>query len=208
MWPSNSALQSAKLCPYMASNHKVQRGVFDLFPQLITERLVLRKLRASDTDALFKLFSNPQVTRYYDLETFHSPEQAKQLLESFQQRYVRQIGLRWAIALGDHPKELIGTCGYNIWIQAANRAVLGYDLSPTFWHRGIMGEALAAVLDFGFEKMQLNRVEALSFPDNSASQRLLEKLGFHREGLLREYERTQGHYQDMTIYALLARDRL
>jgi ribosomal-protein-alanine N-acetyltransferase len=131
---------------------------------------MLRKLRASDIDALFKLFSNPQVTRYYDLETFHSPEQARQLLESFHQRYVRQIGLRWAIALSDNPQELIGTCGYNIWIQAADRAVLGYDLSPAFWRRGIMSEALAAVLAFGFDQMQLNRVEALSFPDNSAGK--------------------------------------
>ncbi len=181
----------------------MQRGVFDLFPRLETARLLLRKMRAKDADALFALFSDPRVTRYYDLATFHSSTEAKQLLESFQHR----IGLRWAIAYKEAPDELIGTCGYNIWIQPAQRAVLGYDLLPAHWRQGIMREALKAVLEFGFTSMQLHRVEALTFPENDASSRLLDHLGFRAEGVLRDYQYLHDRYQSMAIYALLAQDR-
>jgi [ribosomal protein S5]-alanine N-acetyltransferase len=186
----------------------MQHGVFDLFPRLETPRLVLRKMRAKDTDALFALFSNPEVTRHYDLTPFRSPGEAENLLEHFLQRYARRIGLRWAIAYKETPDQLIGTCGYNIWIQAAQRAVLGYDLMPAHWRQGIMSEALNAILDLGFSSMQLHRVEALTFPENTASRRLLEGLNFRAEGILRDYQYLHGRYQSMAIYALLASDRL
>lgn len=185
----------------------MQHGVFDLFPRLQTPRLLLRKMRAKDTDALFALFSNPQVTRHYDLQTFQSPDEAKELLENFQQRYARRIGLRWAIAYKEKPDELIGTCGYNIWIPAAQRAVLGYDLLPAHWRQGIMSEALQAILELGFKRMQLHRVEALTFPENTASRHLLAHLDFREEGVLRDYQYLHGRYQSMAIYALLAHER-
>ncbi|MGY8827169.1 MAG: GNAT family N-acetyltransferase [Candidatus Latescibacterota bacterium] len=185
----------------------MKHGVFDLFPRIETPRLLLRKMRAKDVDALYALFSDPQVSRYYDLATFQSRDEAKQLIESFLQRYARRIGLRWAIAHKDTPDQLIGTCGYNIWFQEAHRAVLGYDLLPAHWRQGIMGEALSAVLDLGFSSMQLHRVEALTFPENIASRRLLDRLGFGEEGVLRDYQYLHGRYQSMAIYALLAQER-
>ena len=97
---------------------------------------------------------------------------------------------------------MIGTCGYNIWVRPAHRSLLGYDLNRSHWGQGLMGEALTAILDFGFGAMQLNRVEALTFPQNTASKRLLTKLGFKKEGLLREYEYPKGSPQDMAIYSL------
>lgn len=185
----------------------MQHGVFDLFPQLETKRLLLRKMRAKDTDALFALFSSPEVTRHYDLTPLQSPDEAKNLLEHFLQRYARRIGLRWAITYKETPDQLIGTCGYNIWIQAAQRAVLGYDLMPTHWRQGIMSEALNAILNLGFSRMQLHRVEALTFPENTASRRLLEHLSFRAEGVLRDYQYLHGKHQSMAIYALLASER-
>lgn len=177
-------------------------SIFATFPNLQTSRLILRRLRSEDADAVFDLFANDEVTRYYDLDRFTSIAQAQDLIARFQERFDRQIGIRWGLALADSPNVLIGTCGYNIWVRPAHRSLLGYDLNRSHWGQGLMGEALTAILDFGFGAMQLNRVEALTFPQNTASKRLLTKLGFKKEGLLREYEYPKGSPQDMAIYSL------
>ena len=182
-------------------------GIFANFPVLNTPRLVLRQIRPEDAPAVFRLFSDAEVTRYYDLDTFTTPAQADELVERFQQRFDHQVGIRWGLALNEMPKKLVGTCGYNIWVEPARRGLMGYDLARAHWRCGLMSEALAAILEFGFAHMNLNRVEALTFPQNTASIRLLAKLGFRAEGLLHEYEYIKGVPQDMSLYALLCRER-
>ena len=181
--------------------------IYSRFPQLQTGDLLLRELRPEDAGHIFRVFSDPEVTRHYDLDTFLEPSQAEDLVERFRQRYRRQVGLRWAIAPREDADVVLGTCGFNIWIPSSRRALLGYDLGRRYWRRGIMTDALGAVLRFGFETMQLNRVEALVFLDNAASHGLLEKLGFRREGVLREYEHLKGRFIDMAMYSLLRSDR-
>ena len=181
--------------------------IFAAFPTLRTPRLTLRQIRTEDAVAVFGLFGDAEVTRYYDLDTFTEPLQAEELIERFQRRFDHRIGLRWGLALNETPDNLIGTCGYNLWVQPARRGLVGYDLARDHWRRGLMAEALAAVLTFGLTAMGLNRVEALTFPQNTASKSLLDKLGFQAEGLLREYEFIKGAPQDMAIYSLLAGER-
>ena len=181
--------------------------IFTAFPTLQTRRLLLRQIGPGDAAAVFHLFADAEVTRYYDLDTFTEQSQAAELIEHFQRRFDHQVGMRWGLALAETPTELIGTCGYNIWVQSARRGLLGYDLTREHWRRGLMSEALTAILEFGFERMLLNRVEALTFPQNVASKHLLGKLGFKKEGLLRAYEYIKGVPQDMNIYALLAGER-
>lgn len=176
---------------------------FATFPVLETPRLRLRQLEPADAPALFGLFSDPAVTRYYDLDTFTDPAEADELLERFRRRYVAGIGIRWALEYKDAPGQAIGTCGYNLWLRDSRRGLLGYDLGAAHWLRGLMTEALEAVLHFGFGTLDLNRAEALVFDGNTASRRLLEKLGFACEGLLREYQFVGGEPVDMALYARL-----
>ena len=180
-----------------------EAAVFDSFPTLATARLVLRQIRSADADAVYRLFADPAVTRYYDLATFDDPAQARELVARFHQRFERRIGLRWGLALKTEPVALVGTCGYNIWVRPARRGLLSYDLVRAHWGRDLMTEALTAVLDYGFHAMDLNRVEALTFPANAASRRLLARLGFAEEGLLREYECCADGPHDMAVYGLL-----
>ena len=177
--------------------------IYAQFPRLETPHLLLRDLQPQDAPAIFRIFSDPQVTRYYDLDTFTSLEQARELIDRFRQRFTNRIGLRWAIAHRAEPDSLLGTCGFNAWFQSSHRAIIGYDLIRWHWRRGITSEAPTAILHFGFDQMALNRVEALIFGENVPSQHLLEKLRFQREGLLREYEHLQGRFVDMAIYSLL-----
>lgn len=180
--------------------------LYTRFPHLETERLVLRPLRPADAPDIFRLFADDQVTRYYDLDTFTRISQARELIDRFAQRYQNRIGIRWAIAPRACPDDLLGTCGYNMWLQTSHRAILGYDLASAHWRQGIMSQALRAVIRFGFEEMALNRIEALVFQENAASRGLLEKLDFQPEGVLREYEYLKGRFTDMAIYSLLRRD--
>ena len=177
--------------------------VFSRFPQLQTGRLMLRDLSPDDAPHIFRIFSDEEVTRYYDLDTFSDASQAEELVDRFKRRFDNGIGLRWAIVECERPEVVVGTCGYNIWIQPSARAVIGYDLARPYWRRGIMTEALEAVIEFGFERMGLNRIEAVVFVENVASHRLLEKLRFEREGVLRDYEFLKGRFVDMVMYSLL-----
>lgn len=180
-------------------------AIFAEFPVLETARLTLRQVRPSDAPALFAIFSDPEVTRYYDQPSFTELAQAEGLTTRMQQRFAEKRTVRWAIT---RPTDdvLLGTCGYAEWKRHFHCAAVGYELARAEWGQGIMTETLTAVLTFGFTRMQLNRVEAYVMTDNAASMRLLQKLGFQQEGLLRQYGYWQNAYHDLHLFALLKRD--
>jgi ribosomal-protein-alanine N-acetyltransferase len=112
---------------------------------------------------------------------------------------------RWGMVL-KVDGSLIGTCGYFRWNQQHQRAEIGYDLCPDVWGQGLMPEALQALIRYGFAEMNLNRIEAMTHIENLRSQHVLTKLGFQREGLLREYYCQEGIYNDQVQYSLLKRE--
>ncbi len=175
------------------------------FPQLETENLFLREIKLSDAEAVFQFFSDDEVLKYHDVEAFVSVEQAQMLINSLHERFKNKWGIRWGIAKKDD-NMIIGTCGYGGWVKNSLRAGIGYELAKPYWHQGIMTEALSAMLKFGFEKMELNRIEATVMLDNIASMKLLEKLGFIDEGILREYGYWKGEFHDLKMFSLLKRD--
>ncbi len=180
------------------------------FPVLETERLVLRELRESDADAVFQIFGDDAVTRYYDLATFTDVAQARQLLARMNARNASGDALRWGIALRENDA-LIGTGGFNSFVRGWFRAGIGYDLAQAYWNKGYMTEALSAMVRYGFEKLEsagmpLNRIEALVAPGNDASVRVLTKIGFRREGILREYGFWKNRYWDLEMFALLKQE--
>lgn len=176
--------------------------------KLETERLLLRNLILDDADFLFTEWSDPDVTHFM---TDQDPLQKREQAED----YLRQIEIpeknpyvRW---WGIEPKAdecLIGTCGFFRWDQNHHRAELGYDLHPNAWGKGFMPEALQAVIRFGFTEMNLNRIEAMVHVQNTRSQRVLSKLGFKEEGVLRGYFCRNGIYNDQIQYSLLKREWL
>ncbi len=166
---------------------------------LTTERLVLRPLQKDDLETFLAIFSNPEVTRYYEVETMTEPAQAEKLLDQF-----IAIGRLGIVPKGS--EKIIGSCGIFSINQEHYSASLGYDLAHEYWGRGIMTEALIALLGYGFLSMGLNRINALTYPDNAASIRVLTKLGFRTEGVMREFGFWKGCFRDMSLHALLRRD--
>lgn len=183
------------------------------FPQLETERLILREIRHSDRYALLRLFADPLVTRYNDVETLESLDEAQGIIDWLAERFTTRRGIRWGITLksertNGNGAHLIGTCGFNNWSDRSHYASIGYDLMSAYWGQGITPEAVGAMLDFGFNTLGLNRIEADVVPGNTASERVLEKLNFRFEGVLRQRGYWKGDYHDLKFYALLHEEYL
>ncbi|MCG7407330.1 GNAT family N-acetyltransferase [Paenibacillus sp. ACRRX] len=172
------------------------------FPELHTDRLLLRQLRADDAEDLFSYFSLDQVTEFYDLDSFTNCEQARELILSWVSRYERQEGIRWGITLKSENR-VIGTCGFHNWFKEHFKAEVGYELHPDYWRQGIMSEAVNAIVGYGFEQLELNRIEAFIDPANEASRRLLTKIGMQEEGLLRACFFEKGKFVDASLFAIL-----
>lgn len=182
-------------------------AVFQAFPQLKTRNLVLRRIRPTDAESVFDILADKEVARFYDEEPFSDVSQAVELIEYWATAFERRQVIRWGIARKDD-NSIIGSCGYYGLHRRHMRGSLGYELAQPYWRQGIMTEALSAVIEFGFEGVGLNRIEATVMVGNQASVRLLEKLGFRNEGVLREYERWPGKgYVDLFMFSFLRRER-
>ena len=178
----------------------------DDFPPLETERLVLRGLVLDDTDFVFRHFSDSEVTRFLlDEDPLTLRSQAEELIGTYLEPNGQTFN-RWGIAQ-KADGALIGTCGFHKWDKRHRKAEIGYDLAPEFWGRGLMAEALREIIRHGFDRMQLNRIDALVYTENTRSARLLDKLSFQQEGLLRDYFFARGRYFDHAIYSVLKKNK-
>lgn len=182
-------------------------GVFNFrdFPVLETERLILCEIIQTDASAVLKIRGDYEVTRYNIGQAYTSVTQALDLIKGMTRRFNEGNELRWGITLRDE-NEVIGMVGFNYWHHWDHRASVGYDLARAHWGKGFMPEALRAVLCFGFERMELNRIEADVSAVNAASIRVLEKVGFRQEGVMREQYFEEGVYYDLLMYSILKRE--
>lgn len=176
---------------------------FQSFPQLESDRLILRRLQESDANALFGFLGDEEVTRFYDDATFTQLAQASEQIAAWENGFLHRRCIRWGISRKEDGV-LIGTCGYYGIHPWHLRASIGYELGRHYWRQGLMTEALQAIIKTGFAEMSLNRIDALVMPENVPSIRLLEKIGFKNEGLLREYENWGDKgFTDLYILSLL-----
>ncbi|GAB4527036.1 MAG: GNAT family N-acetyltransferase [Anaerolineae bacterium] len=180
---------------------------FDHFPVLETPRLRLRQILPADAAAVQMMFSHPEVMRYKMMPVFEDEDTARRWIARMQGVFDQRTRLRWGITWAGKDV-VIGSIGLRDWDREVCSAETGYDLGFDHWNQGVMTEALRAVAAFGFNAMQLNRIEANAVVDNIASRRTLEKVGFQQEGIRRESDRRahDGQFFDMAVYGLLARE--
>jgi ribosomal-protein-alanine N-acetyltransferase len=170
-----------------------------------TPRLILRGLDDSDVEFIYKQFSDEFVCKYlYDAEPFSNLSEAKQLIDQFSNEKNKTI-TRW-ILIEKSTNHKIGTCGYHFWDNENNSIEVGYDIMKEYCNKGIMKEALIAIINIAFYKKGLNRIQAFVSIENIASYRLLEKLGFKREGIIRDKHYFRGKYYDHFCYSLLKKE--
>jgi len=176
------------------------------FPTLETSRLVLRELTEDDAPVLFAIHGNAEAMRYFGTDPLQDLDQARKLIEKFAAlRTAPNPGVRWGLEV-KASRRLIGTCGLFAWNREWRKCATGYELDIEARGKGLMHEALTAALSWGFAEMQLNRVEAQVHPANGPSLSLVERLGFRREGLLREVARWGESFHDLLQLGLLRTD--
>jgi len=184
-----------------------ERFDFAAIPRLQTDRLILRAISPErDLSALFELFADPQVAEYTDTGPFATMAEAAEVMAWISSIFDERRGLRWAVTASADDGTLIGTCGFNRWHRWNDSAEIGYDLARRHWGSGLMTEAVSAMIRFGFERMGLNRIEADVTVGNDRSARLLDKLGFEEEGVLRQRGFWKGAFHDLRLFSLLRQD--
>ena len=176
---------------------------FSPFTEINTERLLLRCIKKSDAPTLLFLRSDETVMQYIDREKTKSLEEAEAFVAIVLETLKKNEGIMWAICLKNEPDKLIGTIGYWRFLKQHYRAEVGYMLHPNQWNKGIMKEALLAVVDFGFKVIKLHSIEAHINPENTASGILLEKAGFIREAYFKEDFCFRGKFIDSAVYSIL-----
>ncbi|MBK8529866.1 MAG: GNAT family N-acetyltransferase [Rubrivivax sp.] len=173
---------------------------FDLV--IHTRRLLLRPLQPADVDALYALHRDPLFMRYWSTPPWTSDEPARQMVAVDQAAGAGADWLRLGLVRRDDDA-LVGSCDLFDHDRQSRRAMIGYGLAPAQWGQGLMHEALLALLNHGFTDWGLNRVEADIDPRNLGSARVLERLGFRREGLLRQRWIVGDEVSDSAWYGLL-----
>lgn len=177
----------------------------DQLPTLTAKRVRLRWLTEADIPALFNIFSDPEVARFWSSPPYKDLEAAAALLAEIRDYFRRGTLFQWGVALRESDL-VIGTCTLASLDTQNRRAEVGFALHRDHWKNGYMSEALTALLHHAFDDMKLHRIEADVDPRNVASIRALERFGFQREGYLRERWLVGGEINDSVLYGLLERE--
>ena len=174
-------------------------------PVIQTARLQLRPFDDTDADDLFALHTNTEVLRYWDAPPWSDRERATKFIMASQQKAEEGTGARLAVDLASNGG-FIGWCSLHQWNSDFRSASLGYCYGDAVWGHGYATEAARGLLGWAFDTLDLNRVQAEVDTRNIASARVLEKLGFLREGTLREDCIVNGEVSDSWVYGLIRRE--
>lgn len=172
------------------------------FPVLETERLILRRVRNSDRQEMFEIRSNRETMQYIPRPLANTVEDAEKVIDMINGFVERNERINWAITEKGVDK-MMGVIGYVRMNEDAHRSEVGYVMHHAYLRKGFAAEALEAVIKYGFEVMNLHSIEAIIRPDNNASINLVERFGFVREALFKDYVFHQKQYFDEAVYSLI-----
>lgn len=170
-------------------------------PNLTTERLELRLIRSSDDAFILQGLSDERVTKYYAVH-YHTLEEVQEQMKFYQELIESQTGIWWTFSLKGE-SGLIGACGFSSIEPEHRKGEIGFWLLPEYWGKGYIPEAAGAAIKYGFENLNLNRIEAIVEGGNEQSEKVLQKIGFACEGSLREREIKNGRFIDLVYYSIL-----
>ncbi|MGN0996134.1 MAG: GNAT family N-acetyltransferase [Candidatus Ventricola sp.] len=179
-------------------------GLFAM-PTLATDRLILRRIAMRDAKDIFAYSKDPEVARHVLWSAQKELGEARDYCRFMMKRYRNDLPSSWGIVLR-RTNQLVGTIGYMDYSEDNASVEVGYSLARWLWNSGYMTEALRRVIDYTFDAMDINRIEAQHELDNPSSGRVMEKCGMQREGVLRQRLYNKGKYVDVALYAILRED--
>lgn len=175
------------------------------FKNLETERLVLRRVAATDVKEIMELRGNPETMKFIPRPLVTNEEQSLEHFRLIDEKIENNTGINWAITIKGNPK-LIGIIGHYRLQPENHRCEIGYMILPQHNGQGIVTEAIKVVLEYGFEDLNMHSIEAVIDPENYASERVLQKNGFVKEAHILENELWDGKFWDTVIYSILKRN--
>lgn len=176
--------------------------IFGNLPTLETERLLLRKITLEDAWDMHYYGSNENVSKYVTWETHKSLSDTREFIEFVLTKYENKKIAPWGIEYKENGK-LIGTIDFVSWQLKHNIAEIGYVLSQDYWGKGITTEAAKEVIKFGFENMDLVRIQARCDIENIGSARVMEKVGMTFEGVIRKGIFVKSKHRDIKMYSII-----
>ncbi|AIG29405.1 GNAT family acetyltransferase [Flavobacterium psychrophilum] len=174
------------------------------FPCLKTKRLIFRQITPTDIQNIYKGLSNPKVIKYYGI-SFDSLEATEEQMIWYRDLEQNETGIWWAICSLDN-NVFYGAGGFNNLNKEHKKAEIGFWLLPEFWGQGFMQEAFPLICDYGFNKLDLNRIEGFVDSENTNCKKAVERLNFKFEGTMRDCEIKEGKYLSVAIYSKLKND--
>ena len=171
------------------------------FPIIKTERLLLRQFEETDLENVFKGLSHPDIIKYYGV-SYDSLEATKAQMKFFADLESEGTGIWWAVCSSDN-KIFYGAGGLNSLSKEHKKAEIGFWLISDFWGQGIMKEAMPLICNYGFDNLELHRIEGFVESDNINCKKAMEKLDFRHEGTMRDCEIKNGKFISLEIYAKL-----
>lgn len=188
-----------------AAEPETPQDFFARLPVLETERLVLRKMRMSDARDVYRYACDGEVARHVLWEAHRSVMESRAYIRYLLYQYRNGEPGSWAIVLRETGK-VVGTIGYMSYSQDNSTVEVGYSLAREQWGKGLMTEALTAVIAETFRTLKLHRIEAMHFTDNPASGRVMAKCGMQHEGHMRQRICCKSVFRDVEMWAILRAD--
>ena len=178
---------------------------FGPFPVLNTSRLVLKQILEEDAEHLFQILSNPAVLQFCDLPLHQNIPDSKKFICEIDEGYKSKNQICWGIFQLSN-NQLIGLCRFYNFNARHQFVSIGFELATEYWGGGLMKEALTCAITYLFTGCHVNRIEAQVFTGNEKSVKLLEKIGFKKEGIMRQNFLIDGKLQDSLLYSILQED--
>ena len=182
-------------------------NIFSRIPILETERLILRRMKVEDAGDMYEYACQPEVTKYLTWSPHTSRDYTRDYLTYVQKQYEEGEYYDWALIYKEEMK-MIGTCGFTSFDDENNAGEIGYVLNPDYWGKGLAAEAVREVMKFGFQRLNLHRIEAKHIEGNNQSRRVMEKCGMSYEGTHRSSMYIKGEYRTICICAILREEFL
>ncbi len=177
-------------------------------PKIETERLTLSAIHPNQADSVFEIYSDPRVTEHSEIDTFADLRQASALINKFTYWFQHDQGVRWGVYLKS-TQQLIGVCCFDTYLVKFHSVNLGYDFASAHWGNGYATEAVSKIVEYAFESglgFKINRISAMTHLENQASEQVLTKIGFAKEGHLRKFGFWDNRYHDMNLFSRLRDD--
>lgn len=176
--------------------------IYSDLPILETDRLLLRKITVEDAEDMFVYGSDAEVSTYVTWNQHQTLPETKEFIEFILNQYEAGRIAPWGIEYKETGR-LIGTIDFVSWSTNHKLAELGYVIAREYWGKGVATEAAKELIRFGFEKMDLVRIQARCFVENIGSERVMEKAGMSFEGIIRKGMLIKGKHRDLKMYSIL-----